>query len=156
MSWHLIPIGIMIMILAAGCSGEKAIKLPGLEDDIINKSQIADIESKMTREKKIVLEKESLQFSQGDKRVVAIGINNILPMKKEFRVILSSDDPGNMLTSESTYSIIEIKSNDFEIIPLVLTMPEVSDKTNYKVDVSIEYKEEGKWNAYDQKSVRLT
>ena len=103
------------MIFVVGCSEKKSLGLPGLDDDIINKNQITTIESRISGENKLILEKDNIMFTPGDRITIAIAINNVLPLKKDFRIILPSGDH-SMLFSENSYSIIDIKDNDFEIV----------------------------------------
>ncbi len=146
-----------MLILVVGCSENKSIDLPGSDEDIINKSQITAIESRISGENKLIMENEAVVFNPGEKITIAMAINNILPIKKEFRIILSSNDETNILLAENSFSIIDIKENDFEIMPLIITVPEDINMTSYTVEINAEYKEsEEEWKAYDKKMVRLT
>ncbi len=146
-----------MLFLVVGCSEQKNINLPGGNDDIINKSQITAIESRITGENKLILEKEAIVFEVGERIAIAMAINNIMPITKDFRIILSNDDETNVLLTENSFNIIDIKENDFEILPLIINVPEEINITSYSIEINIEYKEsENEWKAYDNKVIRLT
>jgi len=154
MRWHLAIIGVLTFILIVGCTNQ-SIDLPG-SDDMINKSQIIVIESKMSIDDKLVLEKDSIVVDRGERIAIAMAINNILPMKKDFRIILPQDYASTWL-SENSYGIIDIKDNDFEILPLIITVPSNPEEDDYGIDIKIEYKEGNEeWKTYEQKPLRLT
>jgi len=150
---------IILAIMLTGCGeSRKGIDFPGLNnDDIINKSQITNIESKISDDKKLILEEDSINADKGQKVIRAMAINNILPIEQEFRILLDSKSDIVGLISENSYNVLKIKENDFEILPLILNIPSDTDKDNYIIYVLVEFKEsEDTWKQYEEKEVVVT
>lgn len=155
MGHNFISLVLLALFLLAGCSEQKTISLTGSDNDVLDKSHIAAIESRITGENKLILEKDNAEFHDGETIIIAMGLNNILPVKKEFRIILSGGE--SMMLSENSYSIIYIKEDDFEILPLIINIPDEIEKDTYMIVINAEFKEgKEEWKAYDQKVFMLT
>ena len=150
---------ILLAIMLTGCEEpRKGIDFPSLNDeDLINKSQIINIESKISGDKKIILEEDSINTKKGNKVIIAMAINNVLPIEKDFRILLESNHDAAGIFSENSYNILKIKENDFEILPLILNIPIDTDKDNYIIKIIIEFKEsENTWKQYEEKEIIIT